>query len=133
MLGSSKNPQSFVFNSDKSRVFVVNQGDDTISVVTLVDAEGNVRSVSDMESDIVTINLSDYLNGKAFAVTANKAAYYSTIDGDYLLVGSEGIRGAIVVDLNAVALPDLQAVEAAPSTPTMPAHPHPRPPVRSGH
>lgn len=137
-LGSSKNPQSFVFNSDKSRVFVVNQGDDTISVITLVDAEGNVRTVTDMESDIVTINLSDYLNGKAFTVTANKAAYYSTIDGDYLLVGSEGISGAIVVDLDAVTLPDLQAVveEEAPAPPltpaSLPAPPHPRPTARAG-
>lgn len=90
-LGENKNPQAFVLNSDKTKAYVINQGDETLTVVDLT---------KDIPESMVTatIQLADYVPDKQLTYIPNSITYK---DG-HLFVGSEGIRGQLVINTSSI-------------------------------
>ncbi|MBI2339534.1 MAG: hypothetical protein HYU99_04075 [Deltaproteobacteria bacterium] len=97
------NPTSIVLNEDKTKAYVLNQTDKTVSVITVMDGT-TVRSYASIATQ--TINLSDYLNGKDLTMTPNQLAYHQnpTSEKEYLVVSDQSLKGSIVVDLSAATL-----------------------------
>ncbi|MDP2672089.1 MAG: hypothetical protein Q8O68_01100, partial [Candidatus Daviesbacteria bacterium] len=94
-------PIDMVLSKDSKKAYVLNQGDKTISILSLFDGDKTL-SVEDIKKNTQTISLKDYLGEKNIDLVPTSLAYRDTDKGDYLLVGSEGINGAIVIDLKTI-------------------------------
>lgn len=93
------NPSSIVLNDDKTVAYVLNADDNTISVLPLKDSSGTVKSVSEIQSGIQTINLTDYLSGKDITLTPNELTYYASGDSKYVIAGLSGAKAALTIDV----------------------------------
>jgi len=102
-LGIGKTPVSMVLNGDKSKAYVLNQGDDTVSVLTLTNAQGSLLRAANIT--IESLDLKTYLNGINATITPTSLIYTTSTSGkNGLVVMSEGLKGAIVVDLDTAIL-----------------------------
>lgn len=96
-LGENKNPIALVLNSRKDTAYILNQGDNTITVLTL---KNNGIALSLARIGLAEINLVDYLEGRNNRITPTSLVYHhNNAEGEYLLVGSESLKGAIVIDV----------------------------------
>ncbi|MDP2723350.1 MAG: hypothetical protein Q8O72_11385, partial [Bacteroidales bacterium] len=98
------NPIDMVLSKDSKTVYVLNQGNKTISILSLADGDKTL-SIDDIKKNTQTISLKDYLGEKNVYLVPTSLAYRDSDKGDYLLVGSEGINGAIVINLNSIPVP----------------------------
>ena len=102
-LGDGKTPVAIVFNSDKSKAYILNQGDGTVSVLSLTNAQGSPLRAANIT--IENLDLKTYLNGISATITPTSLTYTTSTSGkNYLVVMSEGLKGAIVVDLETATL-----------------------------
>ncbi len=101
-LGDGKNPVALTLNAEKDTAYVLNQGDNTVSVIKLKSIIGKPLAVPAIS--VKEISLSDYMAGKDVKFTSNSLAYHYNKDGNYLIVGASDLKGGIIVDLSTASM-----------------------------
>jgi hypothetical protein len=97
-LGEEKEPSKLILNADKSKVYVVNVGDNTISVIDLKSGDDYINP-QDLEITR-TISINELFD-RDFDFTITSAQHHQIPDGDeYLVVGLNGINSSLVVNLS---------------------------------
>ena len=91
------NPKGLAFNTNRSKYYTVSQDEEKIYVLTVKDSAGAPRTVAQINSDIATIDLRTYLPDKDIPFVPNDLDYLHTTTGDYLVITTQGLKGAVVV------------------------------------
>ncbi|MBX7149885.1 hypothetical protein K1X76_12510 [bacterium] len=95
------NPKDIVLNTDKTRAYIV-CSDNKIYVLDLFKASGVARDPATVR--VGTINLTDFID-KPIELKPSTISYQKDISGnEYLLVGSEGLKGMLAIDLETVTI-----------------------------
>lgn len=100
-LGQGKNPQSFVLNAYKSKAYILNQGDNTVSVLNLV------TPAPQLESEI---NLANAIPSKELSIKPTKIIL--SPDEENLIITTEDLRSTIIASID-MALPIESALSRA--------------------
>lgn len=108
-LGENKSPTSMTLSGDKSTAFILNEGDETVTVLPLKRSNANqFYTIDQIRNNISEVSLLNYLNGRDIPLLPKNIAYNSDLNGnDRLLITSGGLKGALVIPVNSIAVPEL--------------------------
>ena len=94
-LGNAKNPQAFVLSQDKSKAFIVNKGDESISVISLKDSEGSTIEKPEV---LTNIKLASQIKNKAFEFKPESIQ----IKNDNLIIGARDLKAQVLINTEEV-------------------------------
>ena len=125
-LGANRTPMDFQLNHNRTHAYIVNQGDDSVSLIELRNENG-IRSAANIEKEINqgdkqenlcnqgfggyrNCRLKEFLpqeirDSKTVKINPNNIVFQRGPNNDYLMISAEGLKGGIVIPFAGISTP----------------------------